>query len=144
MAALMPGTAHQKQFQRDGMRAIWNVARQSGGSKFGWIVTAIPPLRRRLLRKMVMNSPETPYDEFGVSYYRAMASYIPPKLDCNVLAISCEHQANVFEWSTEPWTRLARKVRRTIVPGQHKSCITTHVEVLARVLSTATAKNGGG
>jgi len=35
-------------------------------------------------------------------------------------------------------------VRRTIVPGQHKSCITTHVEVLARVLSTATAKNGGG
>ena len=35
--------------------------------------------------------------------YRAMANYIPPKLDCDVLAISCEYQANIFEWSTEPW-----------------------------------------
>ena len=142
MAVLLPGTAQKKQFQRDGMKAIWNVARQSGGSKFGWIAAAIPPLRSRLLRKIAMNSPETAYDEFGVSYYSAMASYVPPKLDCEVLAVSCEHQANVFEWSTEPWTRLARKVHRTIVPGRHKTCITTHVEVLARRLSAATANKG--
>jgi thioesterase domain-containing protein len=32
MAVLLPETAQKKQFQRDGMRAIWNVARQSGGS----------------------------------------------------------------------------------------------------------------
>ena len=143
MAALMPRTAQKRQLQRDGMRAIWNVARRSGGSKFGWIAAAIPPLQRRLFpRKIAMNSPETPFDGFGACYYRAMANYIPPKLDCDVLAISCEYQANVFEWSTEPWTKLARKVDRTIVPGRHKSCITTHVEVLARLLSAATAKKG--
>ena len=89
-----------------------------------------------------MNYPETPFDGFGACYFRAMANYIPPKLDCEVLAISCEYQANIFEWSTEPWIRLARKVDRTIVPGRHKSCITTHVEVLARLLSAATAKKG--
>jgi hypothetical protein len=51
-------------------------------------------------------------------------------------------RGNVFEWSTEPWIKLARKVDRTIVPGRHKSCITTHAEVLARLLSAATAKKG--
>ena len=140
MAALMPGTAQNRQLQRDGMRAVWNVARRSGGSKFGWVVAAIPPLQRRLLRrKIALNVPETPYDRFGGCYYRAMANYVPPKLDCDVLAISCEYQANIFEWSTKPWANLARKVDRAIVPGQHKSCITTHVEVLARLLSGAQA-----
>ena len=69
MAALMPGTAQKMQLQRDGMRAIWNVARQSGGSKFGWIAAAIPPLQRRLVhRKIAMNPPETPFDGFGACY----------------------------------------------------------------------------
>ena len=86
-----------------------------------------------------MNSPETIFDEYDC-YYSAMANYIPPRLDCDVLAISCEYQANIFEWSTEPWVQLACKVDRTIVPGRHKSCITTYVEVLARLLSAATAK----
>jgi acyl-CoA synthetase (AMP-forming)/AMP-acid ligase II/thioesterase domain-containing protein len=143
MATLMPRTAQKMQLQRDGMRAIWNVARQSGGSKYGWIVAAIPPLQRRLAhRKFAMNPLETPFEGFGACYLRAMANYFPPKLDCDVLAISCEYQANIFEWSTEPWTKLARKVNRTVVPGRHKSCITTHVEVLARVMSAAIKKYG--
>ena len=50
MAALMP-RAQKVQLQRDGMRAIWNVARTSGGAKLGWIVAAIPSLRRRLFLK---------------------------------------------------------------------------------------------
>jgi acyl-CoA synthetase (AMP-forming)/AMP-acid ligase II/thioesterase domain-containing protein len=141
IAVLLPKAAQKIQLQRDGMRAIWNVARASGGSKLGWIVAAIPSLRRRLFRKTAMNSPEAIFDEYDC-YYSAMANYIPPKLDCDVLAISCEYQANIFEWSTEPWTKLGRKVDRAIVPGRHKSCITTHVEVLARLLSAATAKKG--
>jgi len=145
LATLMPRTAQKMRLQRDGMRAIWNVARQSGGSKYGWIVAAIPPLQRRLAhQKFAMNPLETPFEGFGSCYLRAMANYLPPKLDCDVLAISCEYQANFFEWSTEPWIQLARKVDRTIVPGRHKTCITTHVEVLARRLSAPTAKNDGG
>jgi alkyl hydroperoxide reductase subunit AhpC len=63
-----------------------------------------------------------------------MANYIPPKLDCDVIAISCEHNANIFDWSTEPWTRLASGVRHIVVPGDHQTCITNHVGALAQLL----------
>ena len=83
---------------------------------------------------------ESLFDKFGAPHLRAMANYIPPKIDCEVIAISCEQHANTFEWSTEPWVQLARNVHRTIVPGQHTTCITTYVEALAQILNEATAK----
>jgi thioesterase domain-containing protein len=111
MATLMPRTAQKMQLQRDGMRAIWNVARQSAGSKYGWIVAAIPPLQRRLAhQKFAMNPLETPFEGFGACYLRAMANYFPPKLDCDV------------DRAVDQTGAQGKSHGR---PGRHKSCITT-------------------
>jgi acyl-CoA synthetase (AMP-forming)/AMP-acid ligase II/thioesterase domain-containing protein/acyl carrier protein len=144
VATVMPTKASKRYLLRDGMRISWNLARRSGGSKYGWMAEAIPPLYRRLVPRNDTTRPiESSFGRFGASHLRAMANYIPPKLDSEIIAISCEQHANVFEWSTEPWTQLAHKVQRSIVPGQHWSCITTHVESLARLLNAATANKGG-
>ena len=142
MAAIIPANALGGRLRRNGMRAAWNVSRRSGGSKYGWIAEAIPPLYRRIMpRDQAAAASESPFDKYGASYLRAMANYLPPKLDCEIFAIVCEYNAEVFEWSVVPWTRLAPKVHRSVVPGGHKSCITTHVESLAKTLNAGTVKN---
>jgi surfactin synthase thioesterase subunit len=74
-------------------------------------------------------------DTRNASYMRAMANYIPPKLDCDVVAVVCEDDADLFDRSTSPWTRIARDVRHAIVPGDHATCVRAHVEALAESLN---------
>jgi thioesterase domain-containing protein len=64
----------------------------------------------------------------------AMANFIPPKLNC-VVAVVCEDDADLFDRSTSPWTRIARDVRHAIVPGDHATCVRAHVEALAESLN---------
>jgi hypothetical protein len=83
---------------------------------------------------------------------RAMANYLPPRLDCAVIAIICEQNANKLMFSTTPWTGLGSVVRHVVAPGEHRTCVTTHVEALAQLLnvhqkaiptkSAATSMNG--
>ena len=64
----------------------------------------------------------------GQSHLRAMANYLPRSSTrgaCDQLRTACEC-FRVVDRAVDP---LARKVRRSAVPGQHRSCITTHVEV---------------
>jgi surfactin synthase thioesterase subunit len=74
-------------------------------------------------------------DTRNASYMRAMANYIPPKLDCDVVAVVCEDDADLFDRSTSPWRRIARDVRHAIVPGDHATCVRAHVEALAESLN---------
>jgi hypothetical protein len=70
----------------------------------------------------------------NASYMRAMANYIPPILNCDVVAVVCEDDADLFDRSTSPWTGIARNVRHAIVPGDHATCVRAHVEALAESL----------
>lgn len=135
----VPWTRTSKsRLRRDGMRVAWDWARRARGSRIGWIAQAFLSVRNRLVRRNRATRPQgSPFAKYVASYYRAMANYIPPKLDCEIVAITCERDANFFEWSAEPWTGLARDVHHAIVPGDHMTCITTHVEALAQSLNAA-------
>ena len=137
----MPWTrTSESRLRREGMRVVWDWARRAGGSRIGWIAQPFLSVRNRLVRRNRATSPQgSPFAKYVASYYRAMANYIPPKLDCEVFAIICEQHANFFEWSAEPWTGLARDVHHAIVPGDHMTCITIHVEALAQALNAASA-----
>jgi thioesterase domain-containing protein len=136
MAAVTWAKTTARRLRRKSMPAIWYRARQSGGSKYRWIAHALQSLGRRLGRRNRTAKPFMSQSDMRVdSYLHAMANYMPPKLDCEVVAIVCEQNADTFEWSTEPWTRVARDVHRMTVPGEHFTCITTHVEALAQALN---------
>jgi thioesterase domain-containing protein len=136
MASLTLPKDLQRILRREAMPAVWKWTRESEGSAYQWIVLAVQSFNQRLARANSAARPSTSlFDWRNVLYFRAMANYIPPKLDCDLIAVACEHNANTFEWSTEPWTRLASTVRHIIVPGEHRTCITKHVEALAQSLN---------
>ena len=70
----------------------------------------------------------------SVEYRRAMASYVPPKLDVGVLYLLARSHATSRVFSAEPWRRLTPRLEVAIVPGEHLTCITTHVDTLAQRL----------
>jgi hypothetical protein len=69
------------------------------------------------------------------SYYRAMAKYLPPAIDCDVVCLISHEYSTKKEYSADMWKRLARSVRSESVPGRHNTCITTHVGELATTMS---------
>src|SRR5262249_7454926 len=42
-------------------------------------------------------------------YLRAMSNYLPPKLQCDVVAVLCDESRGMKEFSTIPWSHLAPK-----------------------------------
>jgi oxalate---CoA ligase len=69
------------------------------------------------------------------SYYKAMAKYLPPAIDSDVVCLISHEYSTKKEYSADSWKRLARSVRSESVPGQHNTCITTHVGELATTMS---------
>jgi acyl-CoA synthetase (AMP-forming)/AMP-acid ligase II/acyl carrier protein len=67
-------------------------------------------------------------------YLRAMSNYLPPKLQCDVVAVLSEESRGMKEFSPIFWSRLAPKVHRRYVAGTHLGAITTHAGELARLL----------
>jgi thioesterase domain-containing protein len=131
-------TSSKSRLRRDVMMVAWDWVRRSQGSRTGWIAQSFLSVRNRLVQwNRATRPPGSPFAKNVALYYRAMANYIPPKLDCEVFAIICERDANFFEWSAEPWAGLARDVHHAIVPGDHMTCITIHVEALAQSLNAA-------
>jgi oxalate---CoA ligase len=119
--------AWKRRLNRSAMPALWVLARETYTNGLQWMAQSLPakPL----------------FDERDVPYFRAMANYIPPTLDCELVAIACQKNANAFEWSTGAWVPLVRHVRQAIVPGEHMTCITTHVEALANLMNTYLSVN---
>jgi oxalate---CoA ligase len=66
-----------------------------------------------------------------VEYRSRMARYVPPKLAANVCCILAQSHAASAIYAAQPWRRLTPRLDTAIVPGDHLSCITTHVEALA-------------
>jgi oxalate---CoA ligase len=67
-------------------------------------------------------------------YLRAMSNYLPPKLQCDVVAVLSDENRRMKEFSTKPWSRLAPNVHRRYVAGTHIGAITTHADELALLL----------
>jgi acyl-CoA synthetase (AMP-forming)/AMP-acid ligase II/thioesterase domain-containing protein/acyl carrier protein len=91
----------------------------------------------------------TEHDPLAVAkfaaYRRAMAAYVPPKLDIDVLCLVAQSHVGSRVFSAEPWRRVTPRLEVEIVPGEHLTCITTHVDALARRLrERLLALDGGG
>ena len=141
-AAAITWTKDFKQIlSRELMPAVWKWTRESKGSAYRWVAQAIRSSGHRIARADGAGEPgRSLFDKRNDLYFRAMANYLPPKLDCDVIAIACESNANSFEWSTKPWTGLAATVRHIVVPGEHRTCITNYVEALAQSLNAHLGK----
>jgi oxalate---CoA ligase len=109
-----------KRLRHDAMLTAW--------IKFGG---AVPPAAK--LRGM--SASMTSFQRRDLPYGRAMANYDPPKLPCDLTVVLCEQDVGSFRFLPHPWAGLARTVRRVVVPGAHFTCITTHVDVLAKALA---------
>jgi acyl-CoA synthetase (AMP-forming)/AMP-acid ligase II/acyl carrier protein len=72
-------------------------------------------------------------DYYG-PYLRAMANYLPPKLQCGVVAVLSEESRGMKQFSPIVWSRLAPKIHRRYVAGTHLGAITTYAGELALLL----------
>ena len=123
---VQPSTSRYR-VRRSLMSALWKLGR----SRPNRFKRAAQVVASRFRGKHFMSVSDTR----NASYMRAMANYIPPKLDCDVVAVVCEDDADLFDRSTSPWRRIARDVRHAIVPGDHATCVRAHVEALAESLN---------
>ena len=52
-----------------------------------------------------------------------------------VICLLSEEYAGRKEYDAAPWARLAPQVQCGRLPGQHNTCVSTHVDVLAQRLN---------
>jgi acyl-CoA synthetase (AMP-forming)/AMP-acid ligase II/acyl carrier protein len=118
------------------MSALWWWTRKAQGSIYRCMIVAFQAFIGRLQRANKQDQPSASRLQHDLAIiHLAMANYIPPKIDSEIIAVVCERNANLFEWSSEPWAKLAPVVRPIIIPGEHGTCVTTHVETLAKTLN---------
>jgi thioesterase domain-containing protein len=67
-------------------------------------------------------------------YYRAMASFIPPRVDARIVCLLTEPHRRSTTFNAKSWRHIAHELEVAVVPGDHLSCVTTHVGVLAHQL----------
>lgn len=133
---------------RPSMRAIAQALRQPARGKFmdllwqGWRVEQF--LERKfanlasgddvglLTQRLSVLDPQAAAR--SADFRRAMAGYVPPKLDLDVLCLVAQSHVGSRVFAAEPWRRLTPRLDIEIVPGEHLTCITTHVDALARRL----------
>jgi acyl-CoA synthetase (AMP-forming)/AMP-acid ligase II/thioesterase domain-containing protein/acyl carrier protein len=123
VASVAPGGAALRE---RGMPSLWGVARR--------IMQKDRAILMRAVRKLSQGGAAVGPSRQS-SYYRAMAKYLPPAIDCDVVCLISHEYSTKKEYSADMWKRLARSVRSESVPGRHNTCITTHVGELATTMS---------
>jgi thioesterase domain-containing protein len=120
MAAMRSSTRPAQRLWRSGMSAIWKSVLKVEQGRPDEETASLSPL---------------PFDGRNPPYFRAMANYLPPRLDCEAKVIVCEGDSATYRFSPKTWRRLARAITWNTVPGEHLTSITTHVGALAQSLS---------
>ncbi len=123
LGAIVPSGKWRQRLARDGMLFAWEILRS---------------VRHSLSRDRKGVSEFAPQEDRRIpAYLRAMANYIPPKLDCTIVAITAETSTlDSFKLLPRSWKSRARIVRHATVPGDHVGCITIEVAALATRISS--------
>jgi len=77
------------------------------------------------------------------TYYRAMSQYVPSPIRAEITCLLSEEYSDEKEYDAAPWARLASSVRRGRLLGQHNTCVSTHLDVLAERLNEEFAEQPG-
>jgi acyl-CoA synthetase (AMP-forming)/AMP-acid ligase II/thioesterase domain-containing protein len=126
----VPGALGRK-IRRSGMPSLWMVASRI-------LERDLTVFRRAALtlQKGTMRAWDT---SRRTTYLRAMSKYLPPKVGADILCLLCDEYAPKKDFEAQPWKRLAASVRHGRLPGDHSSCITSHVRELAKHMNNARA-----
>jgi hypothetical protein len=92
----------------------------------GYYLSARPKVETALALKEDQRTP---------AYFRAMAKYVPPKLNSKIVAINCELERSGMFKSPAAWRSRASAVEHATVPGDHLGCITREAAALAKCMS---------
>lgn len=150
VAALGASTEFGRRLARDGMLCVWEIiqafaeeADRNHAIRRAW--GAVRHLRDGDQKKRSL------LESRDFAYQRAMANYVPPRLDCEVVAITAEkpifgsYMISPF-LAPSSWKSRVKCVREARVPGDHLGCITVEVAALANcigsVLRTQVATRG--
>ena len=122
----VPGALGRK-LQRSGMPSLWVLATHVLGRD--------PAILRRVTKTARSGSMRAWDSSRRTTYYRAMSKYLPPRIRAEIVCLLCEEYAGKKGYDALPWARLARHVQCGRLPGQHNTCVSTHVDVLAHRLN---------
>lgn len=126
LGRLVPG-AWGRKVRRSGMPSVWVLARH--------ILKRDPTIFQRVAKTARNGSMRAWDSSQRTTYYRAMSNYLPPRLRAEITCLLCEEYSEGKEYDPAAWTRLAPKVQRGRLPGEHNTCVSTHLEVLAERLN---------
>lgn len=132
IAGAVPARA-SRWIDQNGMTSMWSFTRRVlQGDR-----TILQRLARRLygMPQKTLGASEAHAVALRWSYYKAMAHYLPPRIDSEVLCLLSEEYFDRKEFSPAVWRPLALNVRIERIPGKHNTCITSHVADLATTLS---------
>ena len=100
------------------------------GPVLPWLANKISRALDRVTRPAPSSDPPT------VNYWRIlMNTYLPPAAPSPLYCLVCDESQGKFKYSPAPWHRLARRVHVKPVPGGHLSCISAHLDDLAKALT---------
>jgi oxalate---CoA ligase len=131
VSRFMPGTLGRK-LRRSGMSSVWHFAK------------LMLNFDRAILRRVTITAMTRSMWVWDTSlqstYYGAMSKYLPPRIRAAMICLLCDDYFVKNEYDTAAWKHLARDVRADRIAGQHGTCITTHVEILAERLNEVFAE----
>jgi thioesterase domain-containing protein/acyl carrier protein len=122
---IVPG-AFGATLRRSGMPSLWVLIQFLQGDR---------TIARRFTRKLRSESMRAWETSQRATYYRAMAQYVPPRIDAEIICLLCEEVSEKKAYAAGPWKRLAANVRYARIPGQHNTCVSRHVGELAACLN---------
>jgi acyl-CoA synthetase (AMP-forming)/AMP-acid ligase II/thioesterase domain-containing protein len=126
LGRIVPGALGRK-LQRSGMPSVWVLASH--------VLARDPTILRRLTKTARSGAMRAWDSSRRTTYYRAMSKYLPKRIRAAVVCLLSEEYAGRKEYDAAPWARLAPQVQCGRLPGQHNTCVSTHVDVLAQRLN---------
>ena len=126
MGRRLPGDLGRK-VGRSGMPSVWVLATH--------LLRRDPTILRRVAKTAHSGSMRAWDASQRTTYYRAMAKYLPPRIRAVIVCLLSDEYVGRKEYDAAPWRRLAPHVQSGRLPGQHNTCVSTHVGELAERLN---------
>jgi acyl-CoA synthetase (AMP-forming)/AMP-acid ligase II/thioesterase domain-containing protein/acyl carrier protein len=80
--------------------------------------------------------------EVDKKFFRAMASFVPAPLDVPLHCFIADANKRSAVWRWQAWRHVSREVTTSLVPGEHLTCVTTHIDALSAAFRAQIAGDG--
>lgn len=126
LARWLPGGLGHK-IRRSGMPSVWILATH--------LLRRDPTILRRVAKTVHRGSMRAWDSSLRTTYYRAMSRYLPPRIRARIVCLLSDEYVDRQEYDAGSWRHLAPDVQSGRLPGQHNTCVSTHVGELAERLN---------